>query len=256
MRAPLTDALSAESARRERCVRMTNSGVLDSRRSGAEPRSLPRATACRRNHQRGGIAKISGSPKRHILVQLARCRTHTHQNEVVRARAKPTREGDSLRLHRAAHRSSSPHTRTRIPILNPCAAAITNRNWIRLARWACELGDDEPVCIAALVGSTRSNGDMDGSGRTRCRNERSCTFQATSGQIESMSAPRKWTDHEFRLAMGGATHLEKEVGEDDVGEDEPEGPARHADETGYERDNDSVHPSQRRSQLFAHVCAP
>ena len=60
------------------------------------------------------------------------------------------------------------HTRTRTSMLSPCAAATTKRNWIRRARWACE------GVVCRLLLSPWSSGDMDGSGRTRCRSERSC----------------------------------------------------------------------------------
>lgn len=51
------------------------------------------------------------------------------------------------------HRASRPdYTLTNTPILNPCAAAITNKNWIRRARCACDVGDDDaPVCIAVAA---------------------------------------------------------------------------------------------------------
>lgn len=55
-------------------------------------------------------------------------------------------------------------------ITGSCAAATTNRNWIRLLRCACEM--------VALVGAEAwSSGDMDGSGRIRCRSERSCSVK-------------------------------------------------------------------------------
>mgnify|MGYP007076137805 CR=1 FL=1 len=42
-----------------------------------------------------------------------------------------------------------------MPILSPCAAAITNRNWIRLARCAGDVGDEGPVPVPVLEeGST------------------------------------------------------------------------------------------------------